>query len=175
MRDLPWLTTTKMCESKPPPLILDNSKNKSQSVKIYMGKEVRCNCCMLQKDWRNPTKDRSSSDRWKADKTRQGNLYLPSHSARWDIANVRNHDFQKMRAEERKQLWIYTSWLEANFTGHYNVTPQRLAFFNCIQNSFESVTAFDWRIRSIASKCKFEEMTNPHKEITRDRLCSGVQ
>lgn len=52
--------------------------------------------------------------------------------------------------------------------------PQRLAFFHCIQKSFESVTDFEMRIRSIASKSKFEEITNPYQEVMRDRLCPGV-
>ena len=58
--------------------------------------------------------------------------------------------------------------------GQDDVMPQRLAFFNCTQKPAESVTDFETRIRSIARKTKYAEMTNPLQELMRDRLCTGV-
>jgi hypothetical protein len=160
-----------MAHGKPPQLNL--AEDKAVSVRIWRKKFN--SWCLLQKQWRDPQKDATNFEEHWVEENRSleiaaFNLALPD-----DILTVFDTSiYEKMTAEERKQPWMYQEKLQAHFTGQDNVMPERLAFFNCIQTSSETITDYETRIRGIARKTKFEEMKDPLQELMRDRLCTGV-
>ena len=130
--------------------------------------------CLLQRSWRDPSKNPTSPEHWVKDKAQceiaAFFLALPD-----DVLNIFDTTIlEKLTQEETSQPWVYQLRLEEHFVGQDDVMPQRLAFFNCTQKPAESVTDFETRIRSIARKTKYAEMTNPLQELMRDRLCTGV-
>ena len=130
--------------------------------------------CLLQRSWQDPSKNPTSPEHWVKDKAQceiaAFFLALPD-----DVLNIFDTTIlEKLTQEETSQPWVYQLRLEEHFVGQDDVMPQRLAFFNCTQKPAESVTDFETRIRSIARKTKYAEMTNPLQELMRDRLCTGV-
>ena len=159
-----------MADSKPPKLTL--SDDKAASVRIWRRKFNAW--CLLQRSWRDPSKNPTSPEHWVKDKAQceiaAFFLALPD-----DVLNIFDTTIlEKLTQEETSQPWVYQLRLEEHFVGQDDVMPQRLAFFNCTQKPAESVTDFETRIRSIARKTKYAEMTNPLQELMRDRLCTGV-
>ena len=159
-----------MADSKPPKLTL--SDDKAASVRIWRRKFNAW--CLLQRSWRDPSKNPTSPEHWVKDKAQcqiaAFFLALPD-----DVLNIFDTTIlEKLTQEETSQPWVYQLRLEEHFVGQDDVMPQRLAFFNCTQKPAESVTDFETRIRSIARKTKYAEMTNPLQELIRDRLCTGV-
>ena len=159
-----------MADSKPPKLTL--SDDKAASVRIWRRKFNAW--CLLQRSWRDPSKNPTSPEHWIKDKAQceiaAFYLALPD-----DVLNIFDTTIlEKLTQEETSQPWVYQLRLEEHFVGQDDVMPQRLAFFNCTQKPAESVTDFETRIRSTARKTKYAEMTNPLQELMRDRLCTGV-
>ena len=159
-----------MAESKPPKLSL--SDDKATSVRIWRRKFNAW--CLLQKSWRDTSKNPTSPEHWTAEKAQHEiaafYLALPD-----DILNIFDTTiYERMTDTEKKQPWTYQQRLEEHFVGQDDVMPQRLAFFNCTQKSTETITEFETRIRSIAKKTRYSAMTNPLQELMRDRLCTGV-
>ncbi len=159
-----------MADSKPPKLTL--SDDKAASVRIWRRKFNAW--CLLQRSWRDPSKNPTSLEHWVKDKAQceiaAFYLALPD-----DVLNIFDTTIlEKLTEEETSQPRVYQLHLEEHFAGQDDVMPQRLAFFNCTQKPAESVTDFETRIRSTARKTKYAEMTNPLQELMRDRLCTGV-
>lgn len=159
-----------MAEGKPPNLSF--REDKAASVRIWRRKFNAW--CLLQRKWRDASKSPTTPEHWVPEKAQSEIaaffLALPD-----DVLEIFDTTIlPKMTTEEKKQPWTYQQRLEGHFVGQDNVMPQRLAFFNCTQKPNESVTDFETRIRSIAQKSKYSEMTDPLQELMRDRLCTGV-
>lgn len=159
-----------MAKGKPPNLSF--REDKAASVRIWRRKFNAW--CLLQRKWRDASKSPTTPEHWVPEKAQSEIaaffLALPD-----DVLEIFDTTIlPKMTTEEKKQPWTYQQRLEGHFVGQDNVMPQRLAFFNCTQKPNESVTDFETRIRSIAQKSKYSEMTDPLQELMRDRLCTGV-
>jgi hypothetical protein len=159
-----------MTEGKPPVLCL--TEDKALSVRVWRKKFNAW--CTLQKGWRDSSKEPSDHAHWKDDKHNVEisafYLALPDDVLTMFDISI----YPKMTDAERKQPWTYQEKLAEHFQGKDNVMPERLNFFNCVQKPSETISDYEMRIRSIASKTKFELMTDPLQELMRDRLCTGV-
>ena len=159
-----------MASNKPPELNL--GEDKAASLKLWRRKFNAW--CLLQKEWRDLDIDSSEPAHWVVAKRPKEiaafYLALPD-----DVLSIfDNTIYGKLTDAEKKQPWTYQEKLQTHFTGQDNVMPQRLAFFHCMQNQSESITDFENRIRKIAQQTRFTDMTDPHQELMRDRLCTGV-
>ena len=159
-----------MAESKPPKLSL--SEDKAATVRICRRKFNAW--CLPQRAWMEASKCPTTPDHWVADKalSKIATFFLALPDDVFEVFDTTI--LAKMTTTEIKQPWIYQEHLEDHFVGEDNITPQRLAFFNCTQKPDESVTDFKTWIRSTAQKSRYSEMTDPLQELKRDRLCTGV-
>ena len=160
----------KMAEGKPPVLSLGDDK--ALSVRIWRKKFN--SWCILQADWRDTSKAPNDNEHWKAGKYNAeiAAFYLALPDEVLTIFEI--SILPKMSEDEKKRPWSYQEKLAEHYQGRDNVMPERLNFFNCTQKASETIYDYETRIRSIASKTKFELMTNPLQELMRDRLCTGV-
>jgi hypothetical protein len=159
-----------MGDNKPPQLVM--GEDKAMSVQIWRKK---FNSWCVLKEWRDPAKEEADPEHYieakRVNEIAAFHLALPD-----DLLTMFEISIApKMSAGEKKHPWWYVQHLQEHFEGQDNIMPHRLDFFNCTQKANESITDYELRIRAIAGKTRFEEMTSPKDELMRDRLCTGVQ
>ena len=70
-----------------------------------------------------------------------------------------------MTEDEQKSPWVYQDKLRELFIVQYNIMPQGLEFLNCIQKLHESILDFENHVRNITRETRYEQMTDPLKEL----------
>lgn len=150
-----------MAERNPPKLT--PSDDKPASVRIW--RRTLNAWCLLKWSWRDPKKDSDTPEYWLTDKAQWEiaafYLALPDDILTFFDTTI----LVKLTETELSQPWLYQQRLEEHFVGQDDVTPDRLAFFNCTQKPSESITNFETQIRITAKKTRYAEMTNPLQEL----------
>jgi len=155
--------------AKPPQLTIGDDK--SASLRVWRRK---FNAWCLLQGFRDDTHAQNIAAHYKPDSRNKEiaafHLALPDNL----INLVDTTILPKMSDDERKQPWKYQEKLEQELVGHDNVMPERLSFFHALQLPSETIAEYEQRIRTIASKTRYDQMANPLQELMRDRLATGV-